>query len=136
VRINLFSEMINKELSFLLPRTLIFNLIAYAATLPFYGLGITIPLGLLLGTLAMLTNFVILGLTCERAVEREVRKAKSYMLRWYLTRMMITALFMIIAIKLPFFSFLAAAIPLFYPKLAYTLNASYTVFKERKKKSN
>ncbi|MCL2054328.1 MAG: ATP synthase subunit I [Oscillospiraceae bacterium] len=129
MRIKLFSEMINNELSFLLPRTLILDCIVFAATLPVYGLGSEVPLGLLWGTLAMLTNFVILGMSSEKAVDRGAG-AKRYMRKWYVLRMGIMAAFIYVSIVISEINFLAAVLPLFYPKAAYTLNA---VYQNRKK---
>ena len=45
--------MINEQLRFLLPKAMLADLLIFVAALPFYGLNIQIPLGLLLGTAAM-----------------------------------------------------------------------------------
>ena len=133
MRIKLFSDMINKELSFILPRTLIFNAIVYVATLPFYGFGVEIPLGILTGTAAVLVNFVLLGRASERAIERAAF-AKRYMLLWFIIRMFIMAVFITAAIKIPMINLFAAVVPLFYPKLAYTLNAVYELKKQGRRR--
>lgn len=70
MKIRIFSKMINEQLEFLLPKVLLADLLIFIAALPFYGLNIQIPAGLLLGTAASLANFIILGLSAERAVER------------------------------------------------------------------
>ena len=75
MKIRIFSKMINEQLEFLLPKILLADLLIFIAALPFYGLNITIPAGLLLGTAASLANFIILGLSSERAVERGSAKA-------------------------------------------------------------
>ena len=77
MRIKGLSPMINKELSFLLPGALILDGIIYLITLPFYGFCMEIPLGLVLGTAVMTLNFILLGYSSERAVEkRSVGAAK------------------------------------------------------------
>lgn len=118
------SEMICRELRFLVPRALIFDGIIYIISLPVYGLCMEVPLGLLAGTAVMLLNFIILGLSSERAVEKPLAMAKGYMFGSYLLRLLITGLLFVAGIKLPQIHLLAAAIPQLYPKLAYTLNAA------------
>ncbi len=124
MHINLFSDMINKELGFLLPRTLVFDCVLFIVSLPFYGPDIAVILGLAAGSFIMLLNFVILGAASQRAVERPVGSAKRYMFGSYLLRFGIVSLLFIAGIKLPFINLLAASIPQLYPKFFYTLNAA------------
>jgi hypothetical protein len=126
VRIGFLSEMINKELSFLIPRAMVFDGVLYAFFLPFYEFGLEIPAGLLLGTFAMLVNFVLLGISCERALMRSGRLARRYMMSRYVGRMVILGVFIFIAIKVTWINLLATVLPLFYPKLAYTIHGAYT----------
>ena len=117
------SKMICRELKFLVPRALVFDGIVYIISLPVYGLCAEVPLGLLAGTAVMLLNFIILGLSSERAVEKTLRGAKSYMFGSYMIRLAITLLFYA-GIAVPQINLLAAAIPQLYPKLAYTIDAA------------
>lgn len=116
--------MITRELKFLLPRALVLDLAVYLISLPVYKLCSEVPLGLLAGTAVMLLNFIILGLSSERVVERPLASAKGYMFGSYMIRLLITGLLFYAGIKLPQIDLLAAAIPQLYPKLAYTLNAA------------
>ncbi|MDE6762621.1 MAG: ATP synthase subunit I, partial [Oscillospiraceae bacterium] len=120
----LFSEMICRELKFLLPRALVLDLAVYLISLPVYRLCIEVPLGLLAGTAVMLLNFIILGLSSERAVERPLTSAKRYMFGSYMIRLLITGLLFVAGIKCPSINLVAAAIPQLYPKLAYTVHAA------------
>ena len=115
--------MIRRELKFLLPRALIFDGIIYIISLPVYKLCTDVPLGLLAGTAVMLLNFIILGLSSERAVEKPLPMAKGYMFGSYIVRLLITGVLFVAGLKLPQINLLAAAIPQLYPKLAYTLDA-------------
>lgn len=117
------SNMICKELRFLLPRTLFFDAAVYIISLPAYGLCAEIPLGLLAGTAVMLMNFIILGMSAERAVEYPAGAAKTIMFVSYLIRFCITGLLFFAGVKLTQINLLSAAIPQLYPKLAYTLDA-------------
>ena len=120
----LFSEMICRELKFLLPRALVLDLAVYLISLPVYGLCAEVPLGLLAGTFVMLLNFIILGLSSERAVERPLASAKGYMFGSYMIRLLITGLVFFAGIKCTSLNLVAAAIPQLYPKLAYTADAA------------
>ncbi|MBD5144459.1 MAG: hypothetical protein HDT21_00845 [Ruminococcus sp.] len=120
----LFSEMIRRELKFLLPRALVLDLAVYLISLPVYRLCAEVPLGLLAGTAVMLLNFTILGLSSERAVERPLASAKRYMFGSYMLRLLITGLLFLAGIKCPSINLVAAAIPQLYPKLAYTTHAA------------
>lgn len=118
------SEMICRELKFLVPRALIFDGIVYIISLPAYGLCAEVPLGLLAGTAVMLLNFIILGLSSERAVEKPLSAAKGYMFGSYMIRLAITGVLFYAGVRFPQIHLLAAAIPQLYPKLAYTLHAA------------
>ncbi len=118
------SNMIRKELRFLLPRALVFDLAVYIISLPVYGFCLEVPLGLLAGTAVMLMNFIILGLSAERAVEYPKGQAKAIMFTSYMIRFIITGLLFIAGVKFSCINLAAAAIPQLYPKLAYTLGAA------------
>ena len=120
----LFSEMICRELKFLLPRALALDLIIYIISLPVYGLCFEVPLGLLAGTAVMTLNFIILGLSSERAVERPMRAAKGYMFGSYMLRMLIMGLLFWAGIKCSSLNLIACALPQLFPKIAYTLHAA------------
>ena len=117
------SEMIRRELKFLLPRALVLDCMIYIISLPIYKLCAEIPLGLLAGTAVMLLNFIILGLTAERVVEYPVNLAKGIMFGSYMVRLLITGLLFFAGLKLAQINLLAAAIPQLFPKLAYTFDA-------------
>ncbi|MBQ2823025.1 MAG: ATP synthase subunit I [Oscillospiraceae bacterium] len=132
MRVRLLSPMITKELKFLAPRALILDCIIFLILLPFYKLCAEIPLGLAAGTLVMLLNFIILGLSSERAVERTIASAKRYMFASYLIRLAITGCLFVLCIKTPYLNIVTAAIPQLYPKICYTLNAAVQARKEGK----
>lgn len=132
VRIKCFSSMINKELSFLLPRTFIFDGILYLITLPFFGFRLDMLLGMLLGTFVMLLNFVILGISSEHAVERSVRGAKTLMTFSYIGRFAIMGCLFAFCVITGYANVVMAAIPTMYPRWSYTLDAAVKKRKEGK----
>lgn len=122
--VRFFSEMIRRELKFLIPRALILDGAVYIISLPVHGLCTEVPLGLLAGTAVMLLNFIILGLSSERAVERPLASAKRYMFASYMVRLLITGVLFYAGLTLPQIDLVAAALPQLYPKLAYTMSAA------------
>lgn len=122
--VRFLSEMIRRELKFLIPRALILDGAVYIISLPVYGLCAKVPLGLLAGTAVMLLNFIILGLSSERAVERPLASAKRYMFASYMVRLLITGVLFYAGLTLPQIDLVAAALPQLYPKLAYTMSAA------------
>lgn len=132
MRIKMFSPMINKELSFLLPRTFIFDGVVYLITLPFCGFHLDILLGLLLGTFVMLLNFVLLGISSEHAVERQVGAAKRLMTLSYIGRFAIMGCLFAFCVITGYANVVTAAIPTMYPRWSYTLDAAVKKRKEGK----
>ena len=120
----IFSEMICRELKFLLLRALVLDAVIYIISLPVYGVCREVPLGLLAGTAVMLVNFIILGLSAERAVERSVRGAKAYMFGSYMLRLLITGVLFYAGMKCDSLNLIACALPQLFPKIAYTLHAA------------
>ena len=134
MKIRIFSKMINEQLEFLLPKILLADLLIFIAELPFYGLNITIPAGLLLGTAASLANFIILGLSSERAVERGSSKAaKRYMFSFYLIRLAIMGAALAAGFNCAYFNPVCTFIPLLYPKLFYSGSAIFNRGKNSRK---
>lgn len=134
MKIRIFSKMINEQLEFLLPKILLADLLIFIAALPFYGLSITIPAGLLLGTAASLANFIILGLSSERAVERgSAKAAKRYMFSFYLIRLAIMGAALAAGFNCSYFDPVCTFIPLLYPKLFYSGSAIFNRGKNSRK---
>lgn len=122
--------MVSGQLDFLLPYSLIADAVIFLASLPLYGFGTEVPLGLLLGTAAMAVNITLLGCSSERAVEKSSKKAaKRYMFFFYLVRMTIMGAAMVLGFTSPAINSAAVCLPLFYPKVIYTV---YGVITARK----
>ena len=118
MKIKLFSNMINEQLRFLLPKAMLADLLIFVAALPFYGLNIQIPLGLLLGTAAMTANIILLGM--ERGT---AKSAKRYMFSFYLIRLTVMGAALVLGFRSDLFNSVCTFIPLLYPKTFYTGSA-------------
>ena len=133
MKIKIFSKMINEQLDFLLPKVLLAALLIFIAALPFYGLDIPVPAGLLLGTAASLANFILIGYSAERAVERgSAKAAKRYMFSFYLIRLAIMGAALALGFNCAYFNPICVFIPLLYPKLFYSGSAISCSIKNKK----
>lgn len=134
MKIGFLSKMVNEQLDFIMPKALLADLIVFAVSLPFYGLKPQVPLGLLLGTAAMTANFLLLGYSAERAVEKPSQKsAQRYMFSFYLIRLTIMGAALAVGFNCDMFDPVAAFLPLLWPKTIYTADAAIKHFKNRDK---
>lgn len=120
-------KLIKEELCFLLPRAAVLDAAAYLIFSAVIGSFSLLPLtGLLAGTAAMLINTTLLAVTIHKAVQLTERSAKklmmfSYCARFALLGCLMTAGFLHPQIVTP----AAVVVPLFYPRLAHTLDAVF-----------
>lgn len=129
MNIKIFGRYIDEQLEFLLPKAILADLLIFIATLPFYGISAEIPLGLLLGTAAMLINFVLLGYSVGHCIEKNKKAAKRYMFSFYIIRFAIMGAALVLGFLSPLCNSVCTYIPLLYPKLFYTGSA---IFKRKK----
>lgn len=126
MKINLFNDLIDRQLEFLLPRSLIADAILFIISLPFYGLDTSVPSGLLIGTAAMLVNMVLLGISVGKCTDCPTAKsAKRCMFKYYMLRLVIVGAAVLTGFKVSGISPIACCIPLFYPKLFYTASGIF-----------
>lgn len=123
MRRRFFSKMVEDELKVLIPPSLAADLAVFLLSLPFYGFGAEIPLGLALGTAAMTVNIILLGHACRNTVERPLKQAKRYMFMFYLLRMAVLGCAVVAGFKLSVLNPAAVCLPMFYPKVIYTVRA-------------
>lgn len=118
-----------------MPKALLADIIVFVAALPFYGLTAGVPLGLLLGTGAMTANFILLGYSAERAVERPTQKsAQRYMFSFYLIRLTVMGAALAVGFNCEPINPAATFLPLLWPKTIYTADAAIKHFKNKDRK--
>lgn len=78
---------------------------------------ITVLWGALLGCGFTVFNFFMLSVSVKMSVDRSKNGAQGLMGVSYTVRLMLTAAMVILAIKLPVFNYIAAVIPLIFPRL-------------------
>lgn len=78
----------------------------------------TVILGNLLAGFAAILNFFLMGLTVQKAVLEEKKKAANRMKLSQMLRMLMLFGAAAVGVFVPCFHFLAALIPLFFPRIA------------------
>ena len=77
----------------------------------------TVVLGALLGYAAAMANFILLAITLSKSLGKAEHATRTMGLS-YVLRMILIAAVVIIAIKLPAFNYVAAVLPLIFPRFA------------------
>ena len=83
-------------------------------------MALSVPLGLIGGSLFSALNFHLLGMAVEKAVKKESAKANSFMKRSYFLRYMLMAIVLFAGAKSGFFNIICLIIPLIYPRIIVT----------------
>ena len=124
--------MVTDELKFIALPVIILDAAVLLAAAPFFGLTLDGVFGLLLGNAAMLSNFILLGFSSERAVEKTAVSAKRYMLLFYFIRFAIMGAAMALAFPSDRINGFYTVIPLLYPMMIYTLSAVFpSIFRKK-----
>lgn len=90
----------------------------------------TVPLGNLLSAFAAILNFFLMGLTVQRAVLEDKKKAANRIKLSQMLRLLMLFAAAAVGVFVPCFHFLAALIPLFFPRIAILFRP---LLKKRKK---
>lgn len=70
------------------------------------------------GSVIAIINFLLLGLTVQRvAAQQDEMRGRKIMQASYSTRMLVMLLWIILAVALPVLNWVAAAVPLLFPRL-------------------
>ena len=78
----------------------------------------TVLLGNLLSSTVSVINFLLMGLTVQKAVGKEEKEAKQVMKASQSLRLILIFLVALIGVLAPYFSTGATLIPLFFPRIA------------------
>ena len=78
----------------------------------------TVLLGNVLSAFAVVLNFFLLGITVQKALEKEERDAKNHMKVSQMYRFLFLTVVVILGAVLPCFSIWTVAIPLLFPRIA------------------
>ena len=112
------SPAVRKETKYIAVWTLLLSVLMQAVFLVLRLWNVGVLLGnLLTGTIAVL-NFLLLGITVQKAVEREEKDARSLMKLSQTMRMLMLFVVLVIGVALPVFDTWACIIPIFFTRIA------------------
>ena len=83
----------------------------------------TVLLGNLLSGAAVILNYFLIGITVQRALEKDEKDAKSTMKLSQLYRFLFLFAVIILGVLLPCFNTWASIIPVFFPRFAIALRS-------------
>ncbi|HAP79149.1 MAG TPA: hypothetical protein DCQ78_03050 [Ruminococcus sp.] len=108
------------ELKFILMWTLSLDLVAYGISVIFMGINISFLLGLLIGSLTLFINLWHLYRSVRKVIAKG-RGNKNAMLGGYLFRSLVACISVAVSFRFDWINTIGAVLPLFYPKVIYTL---------------
>lgn len=114
-----------KETGFIAAFTIILSLLMQSVFLIIGKWDYTVLLGNLLGYLAAVGNFFLLGLTVQSAVEKETKEAKNLMKLSSTLRLLMMFVIAIIGYVVPVFNIIAMIIPYLFPRIALAVRPAF-----------
>ncbi len=119
------TELLRKDWLHMAKWAIILDVAAYGISVMLCGFTLPFALGLMLGTIAMLTSMWLLSRTVLKIAERakETGTHNRRYLASYVLRMAILGIAFVIAYRYRPIAALGAAIPMLYPRIIYTVGA-------------
>ena len=115
---NKIDSVVIKETLYIGAWVLIFSAIMEAVFLAIGKWDYTVLLGNLLGIVAAVGNFLLMGLTVQSALDKEAKDAKNFMKLSQTMRVLLLFVIAVVAYVVPVFNVLAAVIPYLFPRFA------------------
>ena len=112
---------VRRETGYIAVWTLLFSLLMEAVYLLLHRWEPGVLFGNLLGAAAAILNFLLMGLTVQRAVGKEEKEAANLMKLSQAGRMFMLVLVGLAVALIPVFKLLPTLIPLFFPRLAVAI---------------
>ncbi len=110
-----------KETAYITVFTIIFSMLMQSVFLILQKWDYTVLLGNLLGIIAVVLNFFLMGLTVQNAVLKEEKDAKNLMKLSQTGRLFMMFVFALIGYLVPVFNAIAVVIPFLFPRIAIML---------------
>ncbi len=110
-----------RETRYIAGVTIILSVIMEAVFLIIGMWSYKVLLGNILGAAVAVLNFLLMGITVQKAVQKDEKDAATLMKLSQTLRNMMLLIAAVLAIVLPFINPVAAIIPLFFPRIAITL---------------
>ena len=122
-------ETVKKETTYILAITVIFSVLMQSVFLVIGKWDYTVLLGNLLGIIAAVGNFFVMGINIQSALGREEKEAKNLIKLSQTLRMLALFVIAMIGYLVPVFNIVAVIIPYLFPRIAVSLRPLFT--KER-----
>lgn len=110
-----------RETKYIAAVTIIFSVLLQSVFLILSLWNYTVLLGNILGVLAAVGNFFLLGLTVQSAVNKDTDDAKNTMKLSKTLRFLLLFIIAVIGYLLPIFNTIAVIIPYLFPRIAIAL---------------
>ena len=110
-----------KETLYILTSTLILSLLMQSVFLLVGAWDYKVLLGNILGIVAAVGNFLLMGITVQSALRKEQKEAKSLMKLSQTLRLLMLFVVALVGYLVPIFSTVAVVIPFLFPRLAITV---------------
>ena len=107
-----------KETAYITVFTIIFSILMQSVFLILQKWDYTVLLGNLLGIVAVVLNFLLMGITVQTAVTKEEKDAKNLMKLSQTGRLFMMFAFALIGYLVPVFNAIAVVIPFLFPRIA------------------
>ena len=116
-------EVVLRETEYIAIWTMLFSLLMQSVFLVIGKWDYTVLLGNILSEAAVILNYFLIGITVQRALEKDEKDAKSTMKLSQLYRFLLLFAVIILGVLLPCFNTWAAIIPVFFPRFAISLRS-------------
>jgi len=110
-----------KETAYITAFTIIFSILMQSVFLIIGKWDYTVLLGNLLGIIATILNFFLMGLTVQNALSKEEKDAKNIMKLSQSGRLFMMFAFALIGYLVPVFNAIAVVVPFLFPRIAIML---------------
>lgn len=120
---NKIDKTVKRETLFIASVVLILSALMQAVFLIIGQWDITVLLGNILGALAAVLNFLLLGITIQHATTKEEKDARGVMATSQRLRTLGIFVCAIVGAVAPCFNIFAALIPLFFPRIAMAIRS-------------
>ena len=97
----------------------------------FFSWDYTVLLGNLLGGAAGVLNFLLMGITVQRALTKDEKEAKTAMKLSILYRFLLLVAVALVGALVPCFNIFAVLIPLFFPRIAIAFRPLFDKKKDK-----
>lgn len=114
-----------KETAFIAAFTLIFSAIMQSVFLIIGKWDYTVLLGNLLGIVAAVGNFLLMGITVQNALGKEEKDAKNLMKFSQSMRLLLLFVFALAGYLIPVFNTVAVIVPFLFPRIAVTIRGLF-----------